>query len=352
MGVKAKVERSRLGLLLAVGAAWGTAGPAAAKVAGSSLLPVRVALTAPYSLYHLPLVLAEQLGFLHKSGLRLDWRVMPSGAQALAALQAGQADVLSGDFGHSLVSAAQGKPVQAFFMFSRTPQISLGISSRLQGPLSEGLLDLRERRIGITAPDSATHWVASQWVRQAGLPPEQAQYVSVGTSVAAVESLRSGQVDLLCNPDPQITGLEQRGDLLQLAETRSLIGTRKLFGGLVPGACLQSRTEVLVRQAPMVQALCDGLAQSLRWLQTAAPADILRAVPAAGWMGDRAVYLGALERLRETFVTDGLIDEKAAALAWSLHGRWRGRAPHVLQPPRPLTYTNEFALRARERQSA
>lgn len=348
---KGKVERARLGLLCAAAALWGAAGQAASPVSGS-LQPLRVALAAPDSLYHLPLIVADQLGYWRRLGLRLEWLAMPSGAQALAALQAGQVDVLSGAFEHALLSAAQGPAVQAFFMFSRTPQISLGISSRLQGPLGEGLLNVRERRIGITAADSGTHWVASQWVRQAGLPAQQAQFVNVGAGVAAVEALRSGQVDLLCNPDPQIIGLEQRGELLLLAETRSLSGTRKLFGGLVPGACLHSRLDVLTRQPSMLQTLCDGLAQALRWLQTAAPSDILRTVPMASWMGDRTVYLGAFERLRETFVTDGRIDEQAAALAWSqlLQGRGQGQQPLPAARERP--FTNEFALRVRSRPAA
>jgi len=364
--VKHGVERTRRVLLLAAGGLWAGARPAvaaepapsvspaaAAAPAGSpaqpqnasGLRPIRVALAAPHSLYHLPLLLADQLGYFRHAGLHLAWLALPSGAQALAALQAGQADVLSGAFEHSLHSAAQGLPVQAFFMFARTPQISLGISSRLQGPLSEGQLNLRELRVGITALASGTHGVAAQWLMQAGVAPDQARFVEVGAGPAAAEALRTGQIDVLCNPDPQMNGLEQRGDLRLLAETRSLSGTRKLFGGLVPGACLQSRLSVLMRQAPMVQALCDGLAQSLRWLQTAGPTDILRTVPSTGWMGDRAVYLGAFERLRETYVTDGRLDEQAVGLAWEHHQRLQGQRGG-LQAPRARPFTNEFALRA------
>ena len=348
-----KVERIRLGLLLVPGALWGAGGrtlPAAAAATGA-LQTVRVALAAPHSLYHLPLVLADQLGYLRKAGLLLDWQVWPSGAQALSALQTGQADVLSGAFEHSLLSALQGTPVQAFFMFARTPQISLGISSRHHASHAHTVPHQATLRIGITAPDSATYWVARQWVDRQQLPYGQVRYVAVGAGVGAVEALRNGEVDLLCNPDPQMNGLEQRGELLLLAETRTLSGTRKLFGGLMPGPCLHSRLEVLMRQAPMVQALCNGLAQSLRWLQTAGPTDILRTVPSAGWMGDRAIYLGALERLRESFMTDGRIDEKAVDRAWVLLQRHRSDGRSA-QPLRARPYTNEFATSARGRSSA
>lgn len=345
------VERARLGLLLAPGILWGAGVCTSSAAAANGLHTVRVALAAPHTLYHLPLVLADQLGYLRKAGVHLEWQVWPSGAQALSALQTGQADVLSGAFEHCLLSALQGTPVQAFFMFARTPQISLGISSRIQGVTAEAVPNLSRLRIGITAQDSATHWVARQWVDRQQLEPGRVRYVAVGAGVGAVDALRNSEVDVLCNPDPQMNGLEQRGELLLLAETRSLSGTRKLFGGLVPGPCLHSRLDWILRQSAMVQAMCNGLAQSLRWLQTAGPTDILRTVPAAGWMGDRAVYLGALEHLRESFMSDGRIDEKAVERAWALLQRHRSESLTV-QTLRARPFTNAFAINAHGRRGA
>jgi NitT/TauT family transport system substrate-binding protein len=313
----------------------------------ASVQRIRVALAARFSLFHLPLTLADQLGYLRRAGWAVDWLPLESGAQALAHLQSGQADVLSGSFDHAFATADKGPAPQAFFMFARTPQISLGLSTRLS-MLAQGTPALRGSRIGISARNSGTHWVASQWVYRAGLLPDEVQYIEVGAGATAVEALRSGQIDLLCNPEPQMTGLELRGELVLVAETRSLSGTRKLFGGLVPGSCLLTLPETLQRQTPMIQALCDGMVMALKWLRTAGPTDILRTVPSPYWMGDRAVYLGALERLREAFFTDGQIDGEAVMLAWRHHQKLlvQGR---VLSAPPGRTYTNEFAQKARQR---
>lgn len=335
------LDRGKRNLLLTGALAWG-----ASVWAQPAPQRIRVALAARYSLFHLPLTLADQLGYLRKSGWSVEWLPQESGAQALAQLQSGQADVLSGSFEHAFATADKGAAPQAFFMFARTPQISLGLSTR-QSLQAYGAAALRGSRIGISARHSGTHWVASQWVHQMGLLPDEVQYVEVGSATAAVEALRSGQIDLLCNPEPQMTGLELRGELVLVAETRSLSGTRKLFGGLVPGSCLLTRPEVLQRQPAMVQALCDGMVLALKWLRTAGPTDILRTVPSPYWMGDRAVYLGALERLREAFFTDGQIDGEAVMLAWRHHQRLL--TPGRSGPPPGRAYTNEFAQKSRQR---
>lgn len=341
-----RVERTRLGLLL--GAGWGLVAPAAAisSTSGGGHR-VRVALAARHSLYHLPLVLAEQLGYFRKVGLAIEWLPMEAGAQALSAVQTGQADVMSGAFEHVFVRGER-LPLQAFLMFARTPQLSLGLSTRLS-PLDSSAGALRGSRIGISALQSGTHWVASQWVRRAGLEPQDVAYVEVGTSGMALEALRSGQIDLLCQPDPQINGLEQRGEVVLLAETRTLSGTRKLYGSAMPGGCLLASPEGLMRHPEQAQALADGVVLALRWLRTAGPIDLLRTLPSPYWIGDRTVYLGAFERLRESFSTDGQIDQDAAMASWRLHQSFAGSGREAGIGLLARAFTNEFASRSRQR---
>lgn len=340
------VERTRLGLLLAAGSGLATPCAALSSVWGGPQR-VRVALAARQSLYHLPLVLAEQLGYFRKSGLFIEWLPVEAGAMAQAAVLSGQADVMSGAFEH-VFARSDRLTLQAFVMFARTPQLSLGLSTR-RSPPDSGVAALRGSRIGISARHSGTHWVASQWVRRSGLEAQEVSYVEVGTSNLAVEALRSGQVDLLCQPDPQINGLEQRGEVVLLAETRTLLGTRKLFGSAMPGGCLLASPEGLMRQPELVQALTDGVVLALRWLRTAGPIDLLKTVPSPYWVGDRTVYLGAFERLRESFSTDGQIDDEAALASWRVHQRTAGTTREAGASLLARAFTNEFAARSRQR---
>jgi NitT/TauT family transport system substrate-binding protein len=309
---------------------------------------VTLALAARQSLYHLPLTLAEQLGFFRQAGIQIEWSVHESGAKALASAVQGQADVVAAAFDHLLGLQHRGLNFQAFVLTGRTPQLSLGVASRRDLP---SMLALKGARFGVTSIDSSTYWLTCQWLLQNGLLPEDVVFVEVGTSALAVEALRSGAIDALCQPDPVMYGLEQRNEVRVVGDARTLMGTRKLMGGAVPGGCLLARTDFLQRQPDIVQALSDAVVHALKWLQTAGLTDILKTVPTAHWSGDRAHYLGAFEKLRESYALDGLIASDAVLSAWHAHAR----LPARLLGPRQglaLTYTNTFALKSKSRFSA
>jgi NitT/TauT family transport system substrate-binding protein len=88
--------------------------------------------------------------------------------------------------------------------------------------------------------------------------------------------------------------------------------------------------------------------QALKWLQTAGLTDILRTVPASHWMGDRAIYLGAFEKLRESYAVDGLVRSEDVSHAWRVRAKLFGAygpKPVVLE----RTFTNAFVQRAAQR---
>ena len=309
---------------------------------------VTLALAARQSLYHLPLTLADQLGFFRQAGLSVEWLAHESGAKALASVLQGQADVLAGAFDHLFGLHHKGLNYQAFVQMGRTPQVSLGVASRLE---LRSVMALKGARLGITSLNSSTHWMACQWLLQNGLLPEDVVFVEVGSSAAVVESLRSGAIDALCNPDPVMHWLEQKNEIRVMGETRSLMATRKVMGGPVPGSCLLARADFLQRQPDVAQALSDAVVHALKWLQTAGLTDILKTVPAQHWLGDRAIYLGAFEKLRESYALDGLIAGDAVLNAWRAHARLPGRLSSARLSV-GQTFTNTFAMKSKNRFAA
>lgn len=337
--------RRRQLLLSAMGAWAGTSASHAAVEPARGPHRVTIALAARQSLYHLPLTLAEQLGYFRQAGVAVEWSAHGSGAKALASVLLGQADVVAGAFDHLFGLQAKGLNYQAFVQMGRTPQLSLGVASRLELPTP---LALKGARFGVTALDSSTYWMTCQWLLQNGLLPEDVVFVEVGSSAAVADALRQGAIDVLCNPDPVMYGLEQKNDIRVLAEARTLMSTRKLMGGPVPGGCLFAKTEYLQRQSELVQALSDAVVHALKWLQTAGLTDILKTVPPIHWLGDRAIYLGAFEKLRESYALDGVIAADAVANAWRAHSRLPGR-PSTARMVLAQTYTNGFALKSKNR---
>jgi len=149
-----------------------------------------------------------------------------------------------------------------------------------------------------------------------------------------------------------ISRLEFRAQIRVIADARSLRGTQQLYGGPMPGGCLYAPQGFVLRYPNTVQALANAIVRALKWLQTAGPSDIVRAVPESAMSGDRAIYLSALDKVREAFSPDGLISEPAVMTAHELVARHVPAAAPVRAPAPATTYTNEFAQRAKLRYGA
>jgi len=341
--------QQRRAFLLSAMAAW--TGPQAAWAAVEPLPGahrVTIALAARHSLYHLPLTLADQLGYFRQAGIAVAWSAHESGAKALNSALQGQADVVAGAFEHLFGLQHKGLNYQAFVQLVRTPQVSLGVATRLE---ARSAMALKGARVGVTSLDSSTHWMACQWLLQNGLLPEDVVFVEVGSSPSVADALRHGVIDALCNPDPVMHGLEQKNDIRVLWEAHTLMATRKLMGGPVPGGCLFARADFLQRQSDVVQALSDAVVRALKWLQTAGLTDILKTVPPTHWGGDRAIYLGAFEKLRESYALDGVIAGDAVVNAWRAHTRLPGRLNNARLSLGQI-YTNAMAVKSKNRFAA
>lgn len=330
-------------LSMALGAGGVVAWPALAAPA-PEMRQVTVAMTARNSLYHLPLVLADRLGYFRQQFLQVNLVAHESGAAGVLSVLQGKADVLAGAFEHLFELQHKGHFFKAFVQMNATPMISLGVVAGRTVPWSWH--NLRGARVGVSALESGTHWMASSWLLRHGLQPQDVQFVEVGTSASALGALWEGQVDALCNPDPVMHWLEQRGEVRIVAEARTQSGAQQVVGGALPGGCLMAREEFLSRQPQVATVLAGGVVQALRWLQTAGPTDLFRTVPMAPWIGDRAVYLGALDKLRDAYARDGQIQEEAVFNAWRADARVASHAPSN-RNQLARTFTNAFVARSK-----
>ncbi len=80
------------------------------------------------------------------------------------------------------------------------------------------------------------------------------------TSIAAMDQ---GRVDVISQTDPAVTMLEKDGKVKVIAETRTLEGTEKLFGGPMPAASLYAPIEFVKKNPNTVQALTNAMVRAL-----------------------------------------------------------------------------------------
>ncbi|MFN4120472.1 ABC transporter substrate-binding protein [Acidovorax sp.] len=296
-------------------------------------------------LYHLPLALADQLGYFRAEGLDVSVRDFSAGAMALQAVQEGVADVCSGAYEHTIRLQLRGQAYRSLVLQGRAPQLALGVSLRAL-PQYKGLGDLAGRRIGVSSVGSSTHLAASLLLARAGMGAGDVSFASVGSGAAAMSALRTGQVHALCHADPLMTLLEQKGDVRIVGDLRSLKASQEILGGPMPASCLYAPQAFVQKNPAQAQALANGVVHALKWLQTAVPADIVKTVPAGFLMGDRGVYLAAFGRVRETYSTNGLMPDDGASTALRVLSRVH---PELADTRVDLarTFTNDFVRKAR-----
>jgi NitT/TauT family transport system substrate-binding protein len=293
----------------------------------------------------LPLAIAEQLGYFRSAGVDVDVHEFGSSPRVLQEALAGHVDVASGGFEQAVLAQARGHAMQAFVLQARAPQVAVGVSTR-RVPGYFSISDLRGRRIGVTSAGSSTSLVAGHVLARGGLAPSDVRLVPIGNAWDALLALRMGEVDALSNTDPVMTQLELRSEVRIIGDTRTLKGTREVFGGLMPASCLFASQEYVARHPVTCQALAHGIVHALKWLQTAGPSDIIRTVPEPYMMGDRALYLAAFTRSREAISPDGLIPEHGVQTALrAVAFADPSLRVDAIAPAR--TFTNEFARRSK-----
>ena len=296
---------------------------------------------------YLPLTIAEQLGYFRAEGLEVEISDFASDALALQVGASGAANVVSGAYEHTISLQSKGQKFQAFVLQGRAPAIAMGISPKAV-PDYQSVADLKGKRIGISALGSSTHTVANLILSRAGLEVGHVSFIGVGTAAGALSALRSGQIDVMCNVEPVMTMLEQKGELRIIADTRTLKGMLDVFGGPMPAACLYAPLEFIQKNPKTVQAIAYAMAHSLKWLQTAGPSDIIKTVPEGHLLGDRALYLAAFNKVREAISPDGMMPDGGPRNAARVLARFD---PTIKVDKIELskTYTNEFASVAKER---
>jgi NitT/TauT family transport system substrate-binding protein len=309
-----------------------------------------VAVDNKASLGHLPLTIAERMGYFALEGLDLQVREFADAGSAQQAVLSGAAQALSGAFSPLVALTARGQSLQSIVLQGRAPQIVMGVSRKTLDHFRQPR-DLRGRRIAVPALGSDSHRMARVLVARAGLGADEVVYLVQPSPSAVLAGFRAGQIDAICLADPLMTQLEQSGELRVIADTRTVRGTAEVFGGALPAACLAASRDLVNNNPRLCQALVDGMVHALKWLQTAGPSDIIKVVPEGYFSGDRALYLAAFNRAREAWAPDGLMPPDGPKTAARLLTAFDGAAvPKSLDLA--LTFTNSFAQKAKARFNA
>jgi NitT/TauT family transport system substrate-binding protein len=260
-------------------------------------------------LYYLPLTLAERLGYFKEQGLDVTINDFAGGAQSLQSLVGGSVDVVAGAYEHTIRMQAKGQDIRAVIELGRFPGIVLAVKKDKAAQV-KSFADLKGLKIGVTAPGSSTNFFVMYLMAKAGLKPADASYIRVGAGPTAVAAIKRGEIDAISNLDPVITKLEQDGDIVIIADSRTEEGNMKLFGGNNPAAVIYTKQDFIQKNPVTTQHIVNAMYKALKWLEKASAEEVAKAVPEAYYIGDRALYISAFNASRPMYSKTGVIPAK------------------------------------------
>lgn len=305
-----------------------------------------VAMGGKQALGHLPLLLAQSLGYFEAEGLQVELLDVVNDEATLQAVHRGDAQLAACAYPLNIAQHARGAPWRSLVLQTRTPLVVLGVSSR-DLPGFKGVADLRGKKVGLLQPGVAD-MVLDAVLARAKVWPSQFTKVRGDDAFDLVQRFRAGELDALCASDARVWALEQQGELRVVADTRTQRGTSSVFGGVLPGTAVCVPEAWAVAHPHLAQKMADGLVHALKWLQTAGPADLIRAVPEANFGSGRAHFLSAIDKARDGFSPDGLLTPEGTQTALKALERVDPQV-RIAWIDLRKTYTNEFAQRAKNR---
>jgi NitT/TauT family transport system substrate-binding protein len=275
---------------------------------------VRLAVGGKPAMFYLPLTVVERLGYFKDAGLNVEISDFAGGARALQALIGGSADVVTGAFDHTIQMQAKGQPIVGVVELGRYPGFVLGLIAA-KAANYRSAADLKGLKIGITAPGSSTHFMVRYLMAEAGLKDDDAAFIGIGTGPTAVAAVRRGEIDALVNVDPVISLLESEKAIRVVADTRTLEGTRAVFGGAYPAAVLYVTPAYIQHNGPTVQALVNAFVRGLRWMTAHSAEQIAALMPEEYALGDKGNYVRSINNSMPMFSPDGRFGSEAPQVA-------------------------------------
>jgi NitT/TauT family transport system substrate-binding protein len=255
-------------------------------------------------LYYLPLTLAERRGHFKDYGLDIAISDFEGGGESLDALMGGSVDVVTGAYEHTLRMQAKGQDIRALIELGRFPGIVLAVR---KGRPYKSPADLKGMKIGVTAPGSSSSFFVQYLMAKAGLKATDASFVGVGGGLAAVDAMKSGELDAIANFDPVITKLQQDDAIRIVADTRFPRVNYEIFGGTNPAAVLYAKQDFIAANPETMQALVNAFYKTLKWIATATTDEIVNTVPQDYFLGDRDIYVKALRSNLLVYSKTGVI---------------------------------------------
>jgi NitT/TauT family transport system substrate-binding protein len=288
---------------------------------------------------YLPVTLAQRLGYFRDEGLDLELLSEPAGIEAADEMLAGAVQGVIGFYDHTIELQSLGKYTECVVQLGLAPGEVEVVSTK--HPEIRSVADFKGRNIGVTGLGSSTDFLTEYLLVKAGLKLSDVTPVPVGAGDTLIAAMQHDQIQAAMTTEPTVSRLLLAHEARVLIDARTRAGSRAIFGGTYPAACLYMETSWVASHPVIVQKLASALVRTLRFIATHSADEIAAEMPRAFYVGNRQLYVSALARGLQMFSPDGRMPPDGPATVLKvlsqIRGNLKGKSIDLAR-----TYTNEF----------
>ncbi len=180
-------------------------------------------------------------------------------------------------------------------VYGRYPGLALVVGPKQTGKINS-VKDLKDKKIGVSAPGSSTDFFLKYLLSKNGVDPNSVGVIGIGLGATAVAAMEQGSVDAAVLLDPAITQLQGRNKELKISVTPAPSTTRsRCSAANVRGGALYTKSGWIAAHPKETQALTNAILATLKWIHSHTPEEIMAKMPENLVGQDKALYLAALK---------------------------------------------------------
>jgi NitT/TauT family transport system substrate-binding protein len=285
-------------------AAGPTGAPTSAPAAATQPTRVSIMVGGMDKQIYLPNKLTEALGYFKDENLDVTLIDEPSGVSSETEVAAGNVDLGSGSYDHTIDLQAAGKTITSVAQLLREPgewvMVNKQKASAIKSPA-----DWLGVSAGVTSLGSGTHTLMRAMALKAGLQVSDVNFVQAGAGDTFIAAMKQGRIDVGITTQPTVLRLQKTGDAQVLVDLSKPETTRAALGGDYPFISLWGRADYIASHKETVQHVVNAYVKTLKWIATHQPQEIADKLPADYSASDPAAYVQALTDSMQMFTPDG-----------------------------------------------
>lgn len=167
--------------------------------------------TSPPNIVHMPLLIADELGFFKDAGIEIDFIPFEGGVKAYRAVVSGDVMAAMAAGAGAIIGRGQGAPTK--MVVASAPKLEASMIA--QGDI-KSVKELKGRKLGIQQPGGFAHILSMNVMRTAGLGKDDVEFVSILSE--DVPPLVAGQIDTaILHVEQEMIAKQKKSDLHALA---------------------------------------------------------------------------------------------------------------------------------------